>query len=117
MLAVDHVVAEEKRNMEPGFLHGDVLIAIGQLCADDIEQRADLALRDHASGNPMPRRPARSLSPAEYCVNCPIFSSQRHLARAGSSTRSVEGLSANWAFGMETGARTDSSSAARYAGR
>ena len=46
-MAVDHVQSKEQRNMQPRLLHRDVLIVVRLLRARYVEQRADLALRQH----------------------------------------------------------------------
>ncbi len=43
---MDDVEAEEKRNVQPAFFHGHVLKQIRPLRADDVEERADLAIGD-----------------------------------------------------------------------
>ena len=47
MLAVDHIESEEKRNMQPGLVDGNLLQLIGLLCADRIEQRTYFSLAHH----------------------------------------------------------------------
>ena len=47
MLAVNHVISEQERNVKRAFLHREMLITICRVGAHHVEKRPDLAPLDH----------------------------------------------------------------------
>ena len=45
-MSMNHVESEENGNMQPGFLHRNVLIVVGPLGSHHVQHRAHLALGD-----------------------------------------------------------------------